>query len=1382
MMKIKFITILLAIALSFQIGAFTMPVEGTDPDPIEDEKQFMPWIRDIDRNGIDDLIDEKMNQGSDDNVHLYIDYDHHPTRDDRERLEHYLDISYAPKYINTLCALNVPISRIPDLVDLPGVIMVEEQLPLQTQLDISTKAIKAKDSSRYSGNNVEESYGYDGFGISVAVLDTGVDDSHPTFTDRYLGGYDATIMMEMNPEDLNGHGTHVAGIIMGQGGGDDDPDNNMTGVATRAKLIDVKVQQTTTGLGQDFIRGVEWCIDQENDNRVWDATQTEYNGIDIISVSLGDGSNDDGSSATAQSVNSAVENGIAVVCAVGNDDGQSINAPASADRAISVGAVSDANTVDRGDDVIWSGSNIGPRAADGDSDEMDELKPDVVAPGNDIDSANNNYEVGADYSSMTGTSQAAPHVTGVVALIMHAKPHLKVDEGVKNIKLIFRRASELPSGIRPSAPQVDDTWNSTYGWGMLDAYKAVRYAVTPAMVTIPKIEFQRENPNEGDLLRIQIQIREENGIDVEGGVVRAYKQSISTKNLLLETNLNGLRGSTTRSYFINDYATIGGENKIIVTVKEMDGSGDVEDETSVIANYKPIAEIYTDDRNKDQYDIVPGQVVHFHGNASYDEENHDLLFKFDMDDGTVRDYSTTSWYTHPFGNGRWNVKLYVKDEYNAVSKADVVVVTANLDPVANAGEDKVVGQGDPVSFDGTATNDGDQDHPNDDIILFEWDFNGDLDYEFEDDETGYATHTYTELGDYDVFFRVTDKWGAQSEDQIKVMVVEGKPPVAEAGEDISAVVDEVVEFHGTAFDEDGTIKKYEWNFGDGSGWSLHSSGEATHVYDSYGEYTAKFMVTDNDDNEAIDTLKVAVHRNPIAKIKSPKDDGSYDSDQDITFDATGSSDPDGSSLTYRWTSDLQGDIGNEKTFSRRLHYGRHKITLEVTDDDGGKGSTMVTIAVKDATDTPPIVSITAPANNSWHQITNKVRLTASGNDPDGDDLEYLWEIGENSYSGTSINISLAAGEHEVTVYADDGRGGIGHDTIFVNINEQPKAVIKSLDTQYEAGTVIKFDASNSFDPDGHKITNYIWHSTIDGVFYQNSSSSINRELNVGEHIITLTVRDIHGGEGTASTIVFVNNPNDYSIELSATKTSGTVTFSKPAVFAISAKNEKNDPHRVELKYENLPIGWTLTFWWQGTIIQGNLWSLDGKDGDRSEDTFEVKIEAPKDAAFGKTSNIRIIGDMGDGVKDFIDLTVVVGVYNAVSLSINSNSVLVNEAGDSTVLELTVKNRGNADDTFKLGTDAPQGWKVSYDTGDSIDIKKGGEQLVKVKVGSPSGGKKGENIDLDIYAVSTGDANANYSVVTHFHISAEKDDSAPGFEFGMLVAALMIPIVFSRKKR
>ena len=218
-----------------------------------------------------------------------------------------------------------------------------------------------------------------GQGITVAVLDTGCDSSHPDLQKQIIGGRNFTDDDGGHPDifkDYNGHGTHVAGTIAAQ-----ENDNGVIGVAPEASLFIIKVlNKNGSGQYDWIIDGINYAIEQK---------------VDIISMSLG-GPTD--IPELYQAVKKAIANNILVVCAAGNegdnnDSTDEFAFPGSYNEVISVGAI---NFERRSSEFTNSHNEI-----------------DLVAPGEGIVSTYLNGK----YATLSGTSMAAPHVSGALALI-----------------------------------------------------------------------------------------------------------------------------------------------------------------------------------------------------------------------------------------------------------------------------------------------------------------------------------------------------------------------------------------------------------------------------------------------------------------------------------------------------------------------------------------------------------------------------------------------------------------------------------------------------------------------------------------------------------------------------------------------------------------------------------------------------------------------------------------------------------------------------------------------------------------------------------------------------------------------------------------------------
>ncbi|GAB3089549.1 S8 family serine peptidase [Micromonospora schwarzwaldensis] len=238
--------------------------------------------------------------------------------------------------------------------------------------------------------------GYTGKGVKVAVLDTGVDLTHPDLAGKVAES--RNFSEETDPDDLVGHGTHVASIIAGSGAASG---GKYRGVAPDATLLSGKVCETYGCTESAILAGMQWAAAEQH------AT--------VINMSLG-GFDTPEIDPLEQAVETlTAQTGSLFVVAAGNDgaDG-SVGSPSTADAALSVGAV------DRNDDLA-DFSSRGPRAGDG------AIKPDITAPGVEIvaaRAANGQIgdPVGDRYVSLSGTSMATPHVAGAVALIAQQHP------------------------------------------------------------------------------------------------------------------------------------------------------------------------------------------------------------------------------------------------------------------------------------------------------------------------------------------------------------------------------------------------------------------------------------------------------------------------------------------------------------------------------------------------------------------------------------------------------------------------------------------------------------------------------------------------------------------------------------------------------------------------------------------------------------------------------------------------------------------------------------------------------------------------------------------------------------------------------------------------
>ncbi len=380
-------------------------------------------------------------------------------------------------------ALTIPVNALPALEKDSDIISVSLDHPL-----------RALDETTDTATNVTAGWnaGYNGAGIGVAVIDSGINDSHPDLWNstethtRVVYHQDFTGTATTNSSgakyDLYGHGTHVAGIIGGNGylsGG------QYEGAAPSVNLIDLRaLDENGNGTDSSVIDAIQEAI----------ALQNKYN-IQVINLSLGRGiAVSYTQDPLCQAVESAWQAGIVVVVAAGNYGRVSVNgsdgygtitAPGNDPLVLTVGAMNSDGSSSQASEIMTSYTSKGPTTYD------HVVKPDIMAPGNNIVSLAapgatleaeypsflvNGSNGQADYFTLSGTSMATPVVSGAIALLLQQNSNLTPDQ----VKALLMQSTygSFPTSTVVSVPALSETFTEYYdlfsvGSGLLNLQAAL---------------------------------------------------------------------------------------------------------------------------------------------------------------------------------------------------------------------------------------------------------------------------------------------------------------------------------------------------------------------------------------------------------------------------------------------------------------------------------------------------------------------------------------------------------------------------------------------------------------------------------------------------------------------------------------------------------------------------------------------------------------------------------------------------------------------------------------------------------------------------------------------------------------------------------------------
>ncbi len=323
--------------------------------------------------------------------------------------------------------------------------------------------------------------------------------------------------------------------------------------------------------------------------------------------------------------------------------------------------------------------------------------------------------------------------------------------------------------------------------------------------------------------------------------------------------------------------------------------------------------------------------------------------------------------------------------------------------------------GEPVFFSSTGSR-----NPDGKIEVYRWSF-GDGRVSYGEN----TIHTYIASGTYTVTLKVTDENGAIKKDTTSCAIFSppNKAPVADVNGPYTGLVGEAIIFNSSgSYDADGKIVEYRWDFGDESGY-YYGENQA-HTYSETGMFPITLRVTDiegvEDTASTLCSVSPQVNIAPVVNMNGP-----YEGNVEIPvrFNSSGTYDPDGTIIGYRWDFDDGSDPNfGENPSHTYSEIGNYYVTLHVTDTDGTIASATILCTIFDPSNRAP----TADANGPYTGFAGyPVHFRSTGSDdPDGKITTHEWTFGDGSISD-SINprhTYSKTGNYTVTLKVTDNKG------------------------------------------------------------------------------------------------------------------------------------------------------------------------------------------------------------------------------------------------------------------------------------------------------------------------------------------------------------------------
>lgn len=427
-------------------------------------------------------------------------------------------------------------------------------------------------------------------------------------------------------------------------------------------------------------------------------------------------------------------------------------------------------------------------------------------------------------------------------------------------------------------------------------------------------------------------------------------------------------------------------------------------EVKIAVNHAPVA-----DAGRDS--LTESLIVSFDGTASIDPDGDPLTYRWDFGDGAS---ATGARVQHTYAAaGTYPIILVVDDGKGLRNSVDQTArsLVIHQPPVADAGGNREVCTGDVITFDGSKSLD-----PQGGALRYAWDFGDGTASDIVN-----PTKTYRSGGVYPVTLSVRDSAGlANSADADRVSVKVDQGPSADAGPDIEACAMSPIDFDASrSFDPNGTIKRFDWDFGDGE----FAIGEKpNHVYERPGDYRVFLKIEGQRvgqcDPHSTDEKSVRILQGPVVRI----DARAAAPLGEVAFDGSGSHMPGGRITGWHWDFGDGGTAEGATVSHVFTEPGRKKVTLTVTSDSPSPTCQRVAGTHVVDVNAPPVAMITVPENVS--QGEDLLLDAGRSRDPDGAIAAYDWDFGDGGTAkGVQVNHRFtAAGTYRLRLTVTDEAG------------------------------------------------------------------------------------------------------------------------------------------------------------------------------------------------------------------------------------------------------------------------------------------------------------------------------------------------------------------------